>query len=36
MLAAGLTLAASAAAIVAALLLIANSRLRVFEGAISD
>jgi hypothetical protein len=36
MLAAGVTLAAGAAAIVAALLLIANSRLRVFEGAISD
>jgi hypothetical protein len=36
MLVGGLTLAACAAAIVATLLLIANSRLRVYEGAISD
>jgi hypothetical protein len=36
MLAAGVTLAAGAAAIVVILLLIANSRLRVYEGAISD
>ncbi len=36
MLAAGVTLAAGAAAIVVILLLIANSRLRVYEGASSD